>query len=399
MIPLHLLTYNCGKESPCPLLESSLRDELPDEVCGLYVFALQEMCSVLDGCFPSLANVYTIRYTELVVQALNTKYGSQDVRFKTVCAVHAGAIALIVVLPYPLRVSHIRTATAPHGYGFTLLKGGVGIRLAYSEGTDLTELTFVGAHLPAHEGASHLAYRNQVAVDVLRGLDFGDGFGALKPKAHTFVMGDLNYRTTSKLDPSSEEMANLLALQDQLTLLPPVSLLVAKYDELSRAMAAGDVFMGFSEAKINFRPTYKYELDTAIYKRSRCPLWCDRIVFQSTYVERGALQIHRYHSLESVRYLDHRPVALHLLVPWTSPMPIISRGGYQLVVLHSEHEDMMVAPTEIYMKPTAVDTTANFLGRGSDLVLGSAVWAATTRKGRLLVLVAAVFYLGYWLLF
>lgn len=412
MIPIYLFTYNCGKQAiDSQTLVSGCAKDFPDEVCELYVFALQEMCGIMDGCFYDSANHYAIGYLDVFIRALSAKYSTENLRFKTVGLVHIGAMAMVVISPFASKISRVRTATASCGIGFTSLKGGVGVRLAYKvNDTTTVDISFGAAHLPAHEGNDYYTFRNKVSVAVMRGLDFGDGYGLLKPGSHTFFLGDLNYRTTEKLDPKSPEMQSLWRLQDQLAqqLEAEIPSLVARYDELGRGMARGEVFMGFSEANIDFRPTYKYETHTAIYKRNRAPLWCDRVLYQSSYSPPTSSssssipytpRIHRYNVVSHILLLDHRPVSLHISLPNAPPDAIVSPGGYQLVIEPNGGGDEVVGPTEEYMKPTGWDRLVNFgLRKVSDGGLGWLLWLVTTRQGRTTLMVAVLVVLGYnWL--
>ncbi|KAG0238357.1 inositol polyphosphate 5-phosphatase [Actinomortierella wolfii] len=64
---------------------------------------------------------------------------------------------------------------------------------------------------------------------------------------YTFWAGDLNYR----VDMTRQEADACLAKDDIETLLA--------HDQLNKERAAGNVFAGFTEAPISFRPTYKFD--------------------------------------------------------------------------------------------------------------------------------------------
>ncbi len=71
-----------------------------------------------------------------------------------------------------------------------------------------------------------------------------------------FWLGDLNFR----IEPgsfSAQEIADLVG-KDQLK-----SLLAR--DELNRTIANRDAFSGFEECEINFKPTYKFILNSQEY--------------------------------------------------------------------------------------------------------------------------------------
>ena len=53
------------------------------------------------------------------------------------------------------------------------------------------------------------------------------------------------------------------------------------HDQLSKQRNVSDAWDDFDEAKINFPPTYKYDVGTDDWDTSakqRCPAWCDRVL-------------------------------------------------------------------------------------------------------------------------
>lgn len=421
-IPLYLLSYNCGKlKLDAAEFIEKISPQLPDDICDLYVFGFQELCSILDGGFPDRVNKHLIEINRIVLDTLRKKYATDDndITFRTVGFHHLGAIGMVAVTPFSSRFRDAKYASASCGNANTLLKGGVGLRLRYSQDMkSFTELTFATAHLSAYEGEFYYQRRIQNIQTIMRALDFGDGNSFLRPKSHAFFLGDLNFRTTKLLKKGvpNAALSDLVELHDQTssTLLPlEIEALVLKYDELTHGKNNGDVFTGFDEACITFPPTYKFHPNTAIYNSKRCPLWCDRVFFQNTY-RRGAPKIHNYRSVCEYMRSDHRPVFLHISVPFDAPESIIGNNGYLIVLpsagpsrhashaLSSEDEfpatrDAVSGPTQIYMKCTVPDKiTQLFIRRISDTSLGYGLWLGTTRVGRL-TLLASVLVL--WLVY
>ncbi|ODV81627.1 DNase I-like protein [Suhomyces tanzawaensis NRRL Y-17324] len=428
-IDLFLLTYNINKQTfSGDLFVSKLADALPDDLAALYVFGVQEFCSVMEGSFPDVAARKMISLNGLFLQALSTKYGKRDVRFQTVAITHVGAIGLLAISPYPLRFERIKYASSSCGYGYSSLKGAAGIRLTYlPPGAKLSqksvELTFASAHLPAYEGEIYYRRRNEKLLSIIRSLDFSDGYALLKPKNHTFFMGDLNYRTSKNYKFESEASKSLFALQDQsANHTETIEHLVRKYDELSIGKGSGDIFAGFSEGCITFAPTYKFHVNTAIYNSKRSPSWCDRILYQSTYEDEDLREglllrkkesvqrlplVKKYSSIASLLQSDHHPVYLHITVPLKPPQSLVAPSGYlQLLpserpnrhMLHdptestvaielSDVEESISGPTQIYVKPTKIDTIIqNYVSPSSNFLIGYGLWIGTTPAGRLLVL-------------
>ena len=81
-----------------------------------------------------------------------------------------------------------------------------------------------------------------------------------------------------------------------------------QHDQLIREKAAGNKFHTFTEAAINFVPTYKYQPGTDRYdrrpekKKMRLPAWCDRIQWTGAGVE--CVQYDR----AELHTSDHKPV-------------------------------------------------------------------------------------------
>lgn len=71
-------------------------------------------------------------------------------------------------------------------------------------------------------------------------------------------------------------------------------------------MKSGEVFTRWTEAPLNFRPTYKYDIGSDSYdtsRKRRAPSWTDRIL----YMDRG-MECLEYDCDNTVRTSDHRPV-------------------------------------------------------------------------------------------
>jgi inositol-1,4,5-trisphosphate 5-phosphatase len=70
-------------------------------------------------------------------------------------------------------------------------------------------------------------------------------------------------------------------------------------------MVAGLTFPYYSEARITFPPTYKYDLNSDQYdtsEKARIPAWCDRVLRKGDNIR----QIH--YNDAPLRFSDHRPV-------------------------------------------------------------------------------------------
>jgi hypothetical protein len=80
-------------------------------------------------------------------------------------------------------------------------------------------------------------------------------------------------------------------------------------DQLQRVRQSNPTLMGsFIEGKINFKPTYKYDIGTDTYDTSekrRSPAWCDRILYRAA---EGLNVKQEFYCRGELFTSDHRPV-------------------------------------------------------------------------------------------
>ncbi|KAI1903398.1 hypothetical protein AGOR_G00026770 [Albula goreensis] len=148
--------------------------------------------------------------------------------------------------------------------GATGNKGGVAIRMLFHT----TSICFVCSHFAA--GQSQVKERNDDYNEITRKLSFPMG-RLLYSHDYVFWCGDFNYR----ISLPNEEVKELIRQQnwDALT----------AGDQLVDQKNGGHVFRGFIEGKIDFPPTYKYDLFSDDYDTSekcRTPAWTDRVLWK-----------------------------------------------------------------------------------------------------------------------
>ncbi len=77
------------------------------------------------------------------------------------------------------------------------------------------------------------------------------------------------------------------------------------------AKSSRRIFKDFREGKIEFAPTYKYDIGTTIYdtsEKKRCPAWTDRILYKPPANSAfGCVDLEMYNRCE-LFVSDHRPV-------------------------------------------------------------------------------------------
>ncbi|CAK7205507.1 Inositol-1,4,5-trisphosphate 5-phosphatase 1 [Sporothrix eucalyptigena] len=168
-------------------------------------------------------------------------------------------------------------------------KGAVGIRLDYAN----TAICFVTAHLAA--GFANYEERNRDYLTIHHGLRFQRNRGI---DDHDAVMwfGDFNYRIGLGRDRALDlvRARNLEVLYEN--------------DQLNLQMVAGLAFPYYSEARITFPPTYKFDVGRDDYdssEKQRIPAWTDRILRKGPHLRQT-----EYNSAP-LRFSDHRPVYAH----------------------------------------------------------------------------------------
>ena len=134
-----------------------------------------------------------------------------------------------------------------------------------------------------------------------------------------FFCGDLNYRIDlprEQVEYAVHQMKEILessssspSRSDQQQAVQKVEGIreeLLRYDQLRESIALERAFPGFSEGKITFPPTFKYDKQTGDYDTShkqRIPAWTDRVLFKP-----GGTRVLEYDSVPTAQHSDHRPV-------------------------------------------------------------------------------------------
>ncbi|PIL37300.1 hypothetical protein GSI_00993 [Ganoderma sinense ZZ0214-1] len=158
-------------------------------------------------------------------------------------------------------------------------KGAVGIRLEYHD----TTFCFLTAHLAA--GHANVAERNADYRTIVNGLHFLKG-KTIDSHQNVIWLADTNYR----IDLDNERVRALALVDDFDALLAA--------DQLRSAIDDHDVFQGYQEGPLLFRPTYKYDLHSDAYdsgEKMRIPAWTVFALFRAEvrivdHAKRAALQ-------------------------------------------------------------------------------------------------------------
>nr|XP_018679658.1 PREDICTED: type IV inositol polyphosphate 5-phosphatase 11 isoform X5 [Musa acuminata subsp. malaccensis] len=181
-------------------------------------------------------------------------------------------------------------------------KGAVGVHIEFNG----IRMVFISCHLSAH--ARNVEERNSQCRHISHSLFAKDGNPCRRHCHVTVWMGDLNYR----LQGISTHPAR--SLIRTLRYVMTMQLLTSK-DQLLREAESGEVFDGYCEGSLSFKPTYKYDVGSNNYDTSykvRVPSWTDRILFKIDSSSGIDAALHSYESIDRVKTSDHKPVRAHL---------------------------------------------------------------------------------------
>ncbi|XP_061195086.1 inositol polyphosphate 5-phosphatase OCRL-like [Saccostrea echinata] len=282
-------TWNVNGQSPPVTLKHWLNrlDTPPD----IYVIGFQEL-DLSNQAYVFSDSVKEEQWNNAVRKSLPGK-----VRYRKVKLIRMVGIMLLVYVKDSLAPDvppHLIDAdSVPTGImGIMGNKGGVGVRMTLHN----TSLCFVNTHLAAHQ--EEYERRNQDYRDVEGKMRFKQFLPPLSISEHDqiFWIGDLNYRINGLDIEKVKTMIDKGKYPDLLS-----------YDQLHQQLYRSDVFKGYREGQINFKPTYKYNTGTNEWdssEKNRIPAWCDRILYKGEGIE----QIH-YTSHPDLLISDHKPVS------------------------------------------------------------------------------------------
>ncbi|KAF2324496.1 hypothetical protein GH714_014834 [Hevea brasiliensis] len=176
-------------------------------------------------------------------------------------------------------------------------KGAVAIHINYKG----IRMVIVSCHLSAH--ARNVEERNSQCRHISHNLLSRNWNPYARPAQITLWLGDLNYR----IQGIDTYPARNLIQKD-------LHRLLTGKDQLLQEAERGQVFNGFCEGTLTFKPTYKYNVGSSNYDTShkvRVPSWTDRILFKIQDDEITA-SLHCYESIDDIYSSDHKPVKAHL---------------------------------------------------------------------------------------
>ncbi|XP_029130573.1 type IV inositol polyphosphate 5-phosphatase 11 isoform X2 [Cajanus cajan] len=177
-------------------------------------------------------------------------------------------------------------------------KGAVAIRINYKG----IRMVFISCHLSAH--GRNVEERNSQCRHISHSL-FSKFWNPYSRPSHiTIWLGDLNYRLQG-IDTYPARTLIEKNLHRRLH----------SKDQLLQEAGRGQIFNGFCEGTLTFKPTYKYNKGSSNYDTShkiRVPAWTDRILFKIEDDNNMEATLHSYESMDEIYGSDHKPVKAHL---------------------------------------------------------------------------------------
>lgn len=267
----YMVTWNVNnKHPPVEGIESLLTPannnvKAPD----FYCIALEEIDLTTKGLLNGQTNK-SKPWKNAIEQTLAKIHRNDGEKYVHICDQQMVGL-YVLVYTRAVNVPRIKNIKASHiGTGIMKRmgnKGGVGISFTVYD----AKVMIVGAHFNAHtEG---LQRRNKDYKTIIKKL--GEYSTIFVDHDIIIWLGDLNYR----LDPCLSYDHVLSKINDkQYDYL-------YQYDQLKMERAANKVFCDFEEGKIDFPPTYKFDVknnpDQYLPKDKllRIPAWCDRILW------------------------------------------------------------------------------------------------------------------------
>lgn len=235
-----------------------------------------------------------------------------------------GQMRLVVLCRSDIVADITNVTTTGHNTGIAGLvsnKGGIVLSLVYQE---TTCISFVAAHLAAHEGIKHYQDRCASLQRIFEHAKTHSIYDVTLSSHHVFVLGDLNFRPRFPDHPpppqeegdannhnnnsrSSVDLALELIQQGKFQEL-------YELDELVAGMKAGDLLSsGFETLPCDFSPTFKVKRQEGFaYNPQRTPSYTDRILYRSWLLgpdgQEKYLKPFAYEPCPHFTSSDHKPI-------------------------------------------------------------------------------------------
>ncbi|RVW50450.1 Type IV inositol polyphosphate 5-phosphatase 11 [Vitis vinifera] len=179
----------------------------------------------------------------------------------------------------------------------------------YVFGQKMNSELFINAH------AGNVEDRNSQYRHISRSLFYKNQNPYARPVQVTVWLGDLNYRVQG-ID--THPARNLIQKN--------LHRLLTRKDQLVQEAERGQIFSGYCEGTLAFKPTYKYNIGSSNYDTSykvRVPSWTDRILFKIEDSGKISATLHSYQSIDGIHSSDHKPVKAHLCLQAIKQSPLM----------------------------------------------------------------------------
>ena len=340
-VRVRAVTWNVG-ETTAPSLEEMnlvLGKEGRHGEHDIYAIGLQECLGndlesyilAIEDCLDSVRKHHADsrkRHTMRSSSQFSAAAGSMpDSPFTTISVQSMWKIHIILVIRTSLvpRVTHLSHASQATGtMGVAGNKGGLGI---YLKLFGATSFSFVTAHLAARHSRNKRRARDfRSIVAGLSSKLSHCGNDLLHSCDHSFWFGDLNYRVDYGNHGTREEFNKVvsMSLEGQVENFADFM----KHDQLFAEVAASRVFVNFTEGKVSFPPTYRYErghVQKYSNKRDQNPSYCDRILWHSAFP--NDIELLDYNCCMPIKQSDHKPVYASFSVTTRLPYLTPTRFG------------------------------------------------------------------------
>lgn len=300
--------------------------------------SLEEAQAKEDNYLAAIEGADTVFLRKLMKDILGADYTSMAMENRGQMRLFVWARSSIAPLIKEVKVSGENTGIG----GVLANKGGIVVSMDYGD----TRMTFISAHLAAHEGDNYYKARCENVAEILKGsrtfeLCKKNQIDLALSSHHIFVCGDLNFRTKFDGELSHEEkfaMAQeLIKAQDWKGLY--------SYDELHKGVDRNDLMVNFKTLPCDFHPTFKVNRKEGFsYKDQRIPSYTDRILFKSSPGISDNLKQYAYEPCEDFITSDHKPVrgAFSLITNDVIPSQPLE-GKYRLTFSQMECADLPTA--------------------------------------------------------
>ncbi|XP_005088851.1 phosphatidylinositol polyphosphate 5-phosphatase type IV [Aplysia californica] len=285
-------------------------NELKDVVSSLDDFILPEKCDYVQDIYAIGTQENAMNKKEWEVRLQET-LGPSHVMFHSVTL---GSLHLVVYVRRDL----IWFCSTPEDNVISLramtmvkTKGAIGICFTLFG----TSYLFINCHLTSDRDNDNSRKKNRLGdyCKVIQEMKFPksmcNSLAAKKTADVTamfdcvFWFGDLNFRIERKRHAVEGKVHQITAEE-----FPNFETLLGG-DQLHKYMTEGKIFAGFQEGRINFHPTFKFDVNHDTYdssSKNRVPSYTDRVMFRCK--KKNDVTCLHYDAVMAIKISDHRPV-------------------------------------------------------------------------------------------